>query len=227
MQNSNKLAFTLAEVLITLGIIGVIAALTLPAVMNNIQHKELEAAFKKQYSILSQAILDIQREDGLPFEYESYGHNFGAELAAKYKAAQDCGAIVDNTGCVIHEKDGTFSHYKSYTGNSLQAAYMDDGGFIANNGTTFFIEQGEQSRRIGAYLITIDINGYKKRPNKMGYDLFMFQITKDGKVLPVGADGTWRRDAREAMCSKTSTYNENGFTCAYYAITDNNYFKKL
>lgn len=222
-----KKAFTLAEVLITLGIIGVVAAMTLPTVINNVHHKELETALKKQYSTLSQAILDIQREDGLPFEYESYGHNFKKELAAKYKAAQNCGAIVDNTGCVIHEIDDTFSHYKSYTGKSLQAAYMDDGGFIANDGTTFFIEQGEQSKSIGAYLVTIDVNGYKKRPNKMGYDLFMFQITKDGKVLPQGADGTWLSDSREARCSKTSTHNENGFTCAYYAITDNNYFKKL
>lgn len=226
-DNSRKIAFTLAEVLITLGIIGVVAAMTLPTVINNVHHKELETALKKQYSTLSQAILDIQREDDLPFEYESYRSNFKTELAAKYKAAQNCGAIVDNTGCVIHEIDDTFSHYKSYTGKSLQAAYMDDGGFIANDGTTFFIEQGVQSESIGAYLVTIDVNGYKKRPNKMGYDLFMFQITKDGKVLPQGADGTWRRNSREALCSKTSTHNENGFTCAYYAITDNNYFKKL
>ena len=66
-DNSRKIAFTLAEVLITLGIIGVVAAMTLPTVINNVHHKELETALKKQYSTLSQAILDIQREDDLPF----------------------------------------------------------------------------------------------------------------------------------------------------------------
>ena len=76
-----------------MGIIGVVAALTLPTVMNNIQHKELETALKKQYSTLSQAILDIQREDDLPFEYESYGHNFKTKLASKYKDTIDCGEI--------------------------------------------------------------------------------------------------------------------------------------
>ena len=49
-DNSRKIAFTLAEVLITLGIIGVVAALTLPTVINNVHHKELETALKKQYS---------------------------------------------------------------------------------------------------------------------------------------------------------------------------------
>lgn len=107
-DNSHKIAFTLAEVLITLGIIGVVAAMTLPTVINNVHHKELETALKKQYSTLSQAILDIQREDDLPFEYESYRSNFKTELAAKYKAAQNCGAINNNTGCVINEIDGTF-----------------------------------------------------------------------------------------------------------------------
>lgn len=45
-------AFTLAEVLITLGIIGVVAAMTLPTVINNTKNKELETAFKKTYSQL-------------------------------------------------------------------------------------------------------------------------------------------------------------------------------
>lgn len=39
-----KFAFTLAEVLITLGIIGVVAVITLPAVINNSRNKQLEAA---------------------------------------------------------------------------------------------------------------------------------------------------------------------------------------
>ena len=52
--NYFKKAFTLAEVLITLGIIGVVAAMTLPSLINNIQSKQLEAGLKKQYSIISQ-----------------------------------------------------------------------------------------------------------------------------------------------------------------------------
>ena len=51
-----KQAFTMAEVLITIGIIGVVAAMTLPSLINNAQNKEFEEGLKRYYSILSQAL---------------------------------------------------------------------------------------------------------------------------------------------------------------------------
>ena len=45
-----KKGFTLAEVLITLGIIGVVAAMTLPTVINNVQEKQFHSKFKKAYA---------------------------------------------------------------------------------------------------------------------------------------------------------------------------------
>ena len=51
-----KKAFTIAEVLITLGIIGVVAALTLPMLISKYQLKVFETAFKKQYSVIQNAI---------------------------------------------------------------------------------------------------------------------------------------------------------------------------
>lgn len=50
MIHADKNAFTLAEVLITLGIIGVVAAMTLPALINKTKNKELHTAFLKTYS---------------------------------------------------------------------------------------------------------------------------------------------------------------------------------
>lgn len=49
----DKNAFTLAEVLITLGIIGVVSAMTLPALVNRTQGKELEAKLQKTYSVFT------------------------------------------------------------------------------------------------------------------------------------------------------------------------------
>ena len=57
--------FTLAEVLITLGIIGVVAALTLPALIANFKDKELAVRAKKSYSIISQAIQKYQADNGI------------------------------------------------------------------------------------------------------------------------------------------------------------------
>ncbi len=170
----------------------------------------------------------IKTEDNIEFDTINYGSNLKTRLAEQFKSAQDCGSIVSNKGCVLKNDDDTFTAYKNYTGNTLASAYFDDGGFISTDGTMYLIEQGEQAKNTG-YIVSIDVNGYKKRPNKMGYDLFMFQITNDGRVLPMGAEETYwgTESAREARCKKTSTFNENGFTCAYYAMTDNNYFKNL
>ena len=53
---TKKLGFTLAEVLIVLGIIGVVAAMTIPTLMNNTGQAEFRTGFKKMLSTLSQAV---------------------------------------------------------------------------------------------------------------------------------------------------------------------------
>ena len=58
-----KLAFTLAEVLITLGIIGVVAAMTIPTLMSNYRKKQLETQIKANYSLVQQAIKFAEYDD--------------------------------------------------------------------------------------------------------------------------------------------------------------------
>ena len=63
MSNNNcRAAFTLAEVLITLGIIGIVAAMTIPTLISKYQTKALETGFKKSYAMLMQAVVPIQNE---------------------------------------------------------------------------------------------------------------------------------------------------------------------
>ena len=56
LNNQRKIAFTLAEVLITLGIIGVVAAMTMPALIGNYQKKQTVSALQKAYTTLAQAV---------------------------------------------------------------------------------------------------------------------------------------------------------------------------
>lgn len=65
-----KTAFTLAEVLITLAIIGVVAAMTMPSVVNNVEGKQLQSVLKKGYSEVSKD-LDIVDFNGLK-TYKTY-----------------------------------------------------------------------------------------------------------------------------------------------------------
>ena len=60
-----KRGFTLAEVLITLVIIGIIASMTIPSVINDQKDKEILARLKKSYSTLSQVMMLSQSFNGL------------------------------------------------------------------------------------------------------------------------------------------------------------------
>ena len=57
----NKKAFTLAEVLITLGIIGIVAAMTMPVLIAKYRSKVLETQFKKRYSEVSQVFIQLKK----------------------------------------------------------------------------------------------------------------------------------------------------------------------
>ena len=64
MLKSFKSGFTLAEVLITLGIIGVVAAMTMPTLMNSTNGAQNRTAYKKALSVLSQAVvLNVALDD--------------------------------------------------------------------------------------------------------------------------------------------------------------------
>ena len=63
-KNIIKSGFTLAEVLITLGVIGVVAAITMPTIINNTQGKQYVVAFKKLYANFSNAIIMFKMEEG-------------------------------------------------------------------------------------------------------------------------------------------------------------------
>ena len=67
-----KKGFTLAEVLITLAIIGVVAALTIPSVIVRTQQQEFKTAAKKAHSVLSQAVQLTEVKDGYTFADEGY-----------------------------------------------------------------------------------------------------------------------------------------------------------
>ena len=92
-----KSAFTLAEVLITLGIIGVVAAITLPSLIQRNVEKQRVAQLKKAYSELSQAYNLAIAENGAPTEwgmggmYEEKSHYIMANNMRKFlKLSVDC-----------------------------------------------------------------------------------------------------------------------------------------
>ena len=231
-------AFTLAEVLITLGIIGVVAAMTLPSIVNKVKYKELETALNKNYSILQQALQRAQLDTGEIVRPANYQNKEGSartpikQLLLKYIIkAKDCGNGTEQGSCVenagITGNENVKYVYRTYNNkNGIDNYLMDDGQFITSDGTLFLIENSATSTsNILPIYITVDVNGIKKKPNRWGYDLFTFQLMNNGKLLPMGAEGT--DYSAEEYCSATNAGNQNGIACTHKALTDKNYWKNL
>ena len=90
-----KKGFTLAEVLITLGIVGVVASMTLPTLNNNVQKQTYEAGAKKAFNIVSNAVSVYMVDQGVDDLSETPLRNNADGLKAfvnKYfRVATDCG----------------------------------------------------------------------------------------------------------------------------------------
>lgn len=236
----NRIAFTLAEVLITLGIIGVVAAMTMPTILNNTRNKELESQLKVAYSTIQGGISQMNASKGIsvtPKDFEATTVNpdavsgsdgsvsgiFYNEYKKYFSKIYDCGIFnTDEKICISRGHNDTI--YKTYTGNTLATRLFDDGQFVLPNGMLVIINNSGSTN--DPLFISVDINGKKKKPNKLGQDLFTFQLMNNGKLLPMGAEGTDYTELNQ-FCSASSTSNINGIGCTNKALTDSNYFKNL
>lgn len=236
-----KNAFTLAEVIIVIGIIGIIAEMTLPTLISDIQHQELKSQFQKTYSKLSEATRYVVANEyggvapipnplaaGSTFiEFTtSYQKYFIKSVKCDY-TDNNCSTNVfpvsiNYADTSVGVSSFTQTNYKSFSGGATHTPLYDDAMVALADGAFLYFDWGNN---LGNYLITADVNGWKKKPNRFGYDVFMFQIASNGVLLPMGAQGTIF--ASSAYCSKTSTDNRNGFGCASHALSDEDYFSKL
>lgn len=226
----NRLAFTLAEVLIALGIIGIIAAMTIPAIIQKKTNRELQTALQKNYSILQTALEKASYDYGERLTpSNAYYRRIKTLIMEQLKTAKDC----QYSKCIPPENeenengeviDYVYKNYKTYNKKqTIQTYYFDDGQFMLSDGSMYLIENPNS---VGArILITIDINGINKKPNLWGHDLFTFQIIENGKLLPMGADGT--DFASNEYCSSTSSNRINGIGCTYKALTEKKYWNNL
>ncbi len=231
-----KIAFTMAEVLITLGIIGVVAAMTLPALVQNSRNRELRTSLSKANSVILQALNMYQAENGERATPDNIPRYQLKKYIIKYfKISRDCGqgsegttAELDKTCIPNYINEGTSENssknYKTLNGKAyINLQYFDDGQFVLADGMLVLIENGNTLD----VTISVDLNGYRKRPNRLGQDLFMFELDKNGKLLPMGVEGSRYYSENDEYCSLSSTNNMNGAGCTYKALSDPKYFDNL
>lgn len=217
-----KKAFTLSEVLITLGIIGVIAAITMQVIFTNIQNKGYVERMKKAYSLIQNTTLQIINEEGKPSNWilDAFGMNSQAlnervvnMYAEKMNAVKNCGLTnYTANSCLL----GSTS-YNGLSGKHVhdyKSIFWYSYPFVLPDGTTIVLKF---ESNVGAVfwgnpdiIFIVDVNG-KQKPNKIGRDIFYFYMNKNenGKVHPYG-------DTQTDDCNK----NDSGYTCAYKIITE-------
>ena len=189
---SRLAAFTLAEVLITLGIIGVVAALTIPTLVANYQEKVATVRLKKVYSTISNAYTLLLEKEGDPTQWNDVEDFVDiSEKFAKYiNKAKVCN--VGDTGCFKHvpRKDLTGKVVDSLLQGG--AIVLSDGAVIGFDSQVSLEESLQCNSLNHCFIIVTDING-DKRPNQWGVDTFVFQVgTK--RILPRGAASTHGAD---------------------------------
>ncbi len=192
-------AFTLAEVLITLGIIGVVAAITIPGLATKIQRRQLETQVKADFAIIQQAIRASQADD-ISYDMVIQDGNdasikewFETYLTQHLKIEQVC-----------YNKPGCW-HKMGEVKNLLgQPPRYENANGIGGNIVTFRIANGSMFNVDGntaadmeSFGITTDSDGLTfyfdangdKKPNRMGKDIFIMVWNEEG-LVPAGHNKT-------------------------------------
>ena len=216
-----KRGFTLAEVLITLGIIGVIAAMTIPTLISKIGKRQLESQIKASYATIAQTMRSAEA-DGVDFDLQIVNNNdastkewFQTYMAPYLKTEKVC---YNSSGC-WHKK----SEVRDLSGNLPR--WVGDAGigyniitFVIAKGSSFDIDGVEASEAKSMFGINtdnqalvfyFDANGDRK-PNRIGKDIYIMGFTDKG-LVPAGSDKT--RSEVEQNCLKG-----NGYWCLSYIM---------
>ena len=184
-------AFTLAEVLITLGIIGVVAAMTMPTLINNINKKHWITGYKKAFSELSQIHQLLNSETGGSYMAECNDFDdvcLKNLFAEKMKVVEYCKETVPNK-C---QESSTYLNGRTRGINQTTevndpwptivtaSGYSVKFRFHGNDCSEFI--EGYSKKLPTCGWMQIDVNGLK-RPNVVGKDIYFLNICKN-KLFP-------------------------------------------
>lgn len=233
-------AFTLAEVLIALGIIGVVAAITIPALVNSYQNSQNVAQLKKAYTNINQAVVELANDNGCAgdlkcsglFDINDYS-SFADGLANHLKLVKNCGyntgegCFAPNSNLNFDGSSGTNYNYDTYnwyykfiTEDGMSFAvqsYVSDSSWADCAVNWSLSGSGNMSQTCGE--IFVDINGPQKGPNNFGRDTFKFYITngKGASLYPSGGSddywydySRWWNSGNANLCSAS---NPSGWEC--------------
>lgn len=216
-KNLNKKGFTLAEVLITLGIIGVVAAMTIPTLIQAYKEKQAISQLIATQSIMSRALKLAEEEYG---EVEGWDANkfdgasatiVADRLKPFLKLSVDCG-LQDPNGKCFENKMTKLLNGKNYENWAINNRMYK---IKLLNGTSIGLVAYPDLRT--PIVFGVDING-KNFPNIMGKDIFLFRY-ENNSFRPSGAN-----DGISTYPYTTNCFGNNptGYGCAYWVVNYKN-----
>lgn len=211
-------AFTLAEVLITLVIIGVIAAITVPIIWGEYQKQITVERLKKAYSTLAQTTARAIADNGSIEGWEMGEENNPDDAISFFNTY--IAPYISMMKPPVKRSDGNWNDVqyflngeKNNYGNSYARTYLADGTSL-----TFDIHNGNR------LVIWIDINGDNK-PNKIGRDIFLLNYYIDsGHFTP--QETPWTREKLLSSASYACNKNQKGSFCLALIMKDGWQIKK-
>lgn len=190
-----KKAFTLAEVLITLGIIGVVAALVMPGVIGNYQKRTWVAQLQKGMNTWNNSMEKMLADDGVEYlndtEFVRSAVDAGNSNVYMYYIAQnnpDTFNIFKKhfnitystpvTKSINYLKGAASGNNFTYTIKTPDNVWYDVGFYYLNNSSSDIV-----SLKVSNGQVIIDVNG-PKGPNTYGRDIFWFYLDAKGNLVP-------------------------------------------
>ena len=218
-----RFGFTLAEVLITVGVLGVVAALTLPNIKLAYSKKVTLAQLQKTYSYMANTIemseyhngkvkrwdLDMPAKDFFEKYFKNY-MKYALEMSSSQLELPEGERKFINGSKVTGEaSDAVYKTYKKDSPENQQGYHiiMMDGSMIS----LYKIRATEGSSiKFDAFVIVIDTNG-ESSPNTLGKDIFVFTLSKNAGFIPVGecANGRAPMGSGVSGISRTCTGGAN------------------
>ena len=229
LVSSKKAAFTLAEVLITLGIIGIVAAMTIPTLISNYQEKATVTKLKETYSMLSQAYQFAVNENGSPaswkFGIDMYDQNAHVAMANYFKPYLKLSA-----DCVGKSKEYVIEHCSSIFPE--MSVEKNATAMRLNNGSTLYFRifmpdctgiYASATEKSTCGWIIVLTNPMKS--SERGKDTFYFYLTTKG-IIPAGSVGSrlvFERACNPEIDLPYPTFSANNmYACAAWVIYNNN-----
>ena len=175
---NKKFAFTLSEVLITMSIIGVISALTVPTLVNSYQRKAQALQLRKTVSDIENAVDMLITEEGkTKFSATSYYNNLDGFITNRLKTIKTCTKDKTNE-CFANE------NYNTINGDAGSAFTCEGNSYVLASSAAICMTKSGTSVKVN-----IDVNG-QDGPNIGGRDMFIFMINSNGEITGTGNEDT-------------------------------------